>query len=597
MAVVTGALEVTLMHASDLKDVELMGRQDPYCVMTVGSKNFRSKTHTDGGKNPVWNETFSFTGTVAENTLKMEFFDENMILRDVAIGGCKIPLLQVVTQGAYQVSVPVVTRKGKHRGDVTVNLVFKPSSKQMAAANVVPHKAGNWILPTYGNTDCWKEYDVGVMLGKGTFGTTYLAIKKDTKEKFAVKVISKRKLGTQEEIDDVKREVQIMHHLSGHGNVVCLKNVYEDKQNVCLVMELCTGGELFDSIVKRGHYSERDAASLIRTIVGVVSHCHSMGVIHRDLKPENFLLSDKTKESQLKATDFGLSSFFQEDQMFTDIVGSAYYVAPEVLRRSYGKEADIWSSGVILYILLCGFPPFHGDNEKKIFEAVISKQVDFTSDPWPRISEPAKDCVRRMLVRDPRKRATANEILRHDWMRENGVASDAQIELEVLTRIKNFTGMNKLKKEALKVIAVNLPLDEITGMREMFLEIDKDKSGSITVEEFTNALKRKGQVLPEAEITRIMEDADVNGDGTIDYEEFLAATISAGKIERDEHLKMAFEHFDLDGNGQISHAELTQCLSNLGIKDNQIQEIITEVDKDGNGEIDYLEFCAMMRKM
>uniref|UniRef100_A0A7S0WKH2 Calcium-dependent protein kinase n=1 Tax=Chlamydomonas leiostraca TaxID=1034604 RepID=A0A7S0WKH2_9CHLO len=592
-----GNLEVTLSHAQDLKDVEIVGRQDPYCVLTIGQRNFRSKTDTDGGKHPVWNETFSFTNVSAEQVLKLEFFDENMILRDVAIGGCKVALTEVMNAGSQEVCVPVVTRKGKHRGDVFLKLVFKPNSKQMRDANQTPAKPGNWILPTYGNTDCWKDYEPGTILGKGTFGTTYLATKKGTSEKYAVKVISKRKLSTPEEIDDVKREVQIMHHLAGHANVVHLKGVYEDKSNVCLVMEVCTGGELFDSIVKRGHYTEKDAATLIRTIVGVVAHCHNMGVIHRDLKPENFLLSDKTATAQLKATDFGLSSFFQEGQIFTDIVGSAYYVAPEVLRRAYSKEADIWSCGVILYILLCGFPPFHGDNEKKIFEAVISKTVDFTSEPWPRISEPAKDCVRRMLVRDPKRRATANEILKHDWMRENGVASDNPLEMEVLTRIKNFTGMNKLKKEALKVIAVSLPVDEISGMRELFLEIDKDKSGTITVEEFGLALRKKGQLLPEADIKRILEDADVNGDGTIDYEEFLAATINLGKLEREDHLKKAFEHFDLDGNGEITRDELQQALANLGIKDDHIQEIIVEVDKDGSGTIDYNEFCIMMRNM
>eukprot|EP00798_Chlamydomonas_sp_ICE-L_P031421 gene31421-6594_t len=406
-----------------------------------------------------------------------------------------------------------------------------------------------------------------------------------------------RKLGSPEEIDDVRREVQIMHHLAGHANVVCLKGVYEDKSNVCLVMEVASGGELFDNIVKRGHYTEKDAAALIRVIVSVVLHCHNMGVIHRDLKPENFLLSDKSANSPIKATDFGLSSFFQEDQVFTDIVGSAYYVAPEVLRRSYGKEADLWSCGVILYILLCGYPPFHGDNEKKIFEAVISKSVDFKSDPWPRISEPAKDCVRRMLVRDPKRRASAQEILSHEWMKENGVATDNVIEIEVLTRIKKFSAMNRLKKEALKIIAGNLPMDEISGMREIFLDIDKDKSGTITVEEFSLALKKKGSAIPEAEVQRLLLDADVNGDGTIDYDEFLAATMALSKLEREDHLKAAFQHFDLDGDGHITHDELMQSLQKLGINDEQIKEIITEVDKDDSGTIDYVEFCTMMRAL
>ncbi|GLC50210.1 hypothetical protein PLESTB_000354500 [Pleodorina starrii] len=459
-------------------------------------------------------------------------------------------------------------------------------------------KPGNWILPTYADTDCWKDYEPGSILGKGTFGTTYSATNKRTGEKVAIKVISKKKLVSAEEIADVQREVQIMHHLAGHPNVVCLKGVYEDKSNVCLAMEVCSGGELFDAIVKKGPLHEKDAATLIRTIVGVVAHCHNMGVIHRDLKPENFLLSDKSSGAALKATDFGLSSFFQEGQVFTDIVGSAYYVAPEVLKRSYGKEADIWSCGVILYILLCGYPPFHGDNEKKIFEAVVGKTVDFSSEPWPNISDAAKDCVRRMLVRDPKRRATAQQIMQHEWMRENGCAADQPIQLEVLSRIKQFSAMNRLKKEALKLIAKSLPLDEINGMREIFLEIDKDKSGTISVDEFSDALKKKGvQGLTDNDVGRMIQEADVNGDGMIDYEEFLAATINRSKLEREELLKQAFAKFDENGDGQITRQELFNALSDpaLGVDPKEIDEIIDQVDQDGNGTIDYGEFVSMMR--
>lgn len=592
MSTVGGSLEVTLKHATDLKDVDFLGKQDPYCVLTVGHLSLRTKTHTDGGRNPVWNEMFAFENVRGDQTLKLEFFDENMVLRDVAIGGCKISLQRAFTTGKDDVCVPVLTKKAKHRGDVYVSLVFKADSMK---SSVKRSGGGNWILPTYGGLDCWKDYEAGSMLGKGTFGTTYLAIKKGTTEKYAIKVIAKDKLKSHEEIDDVKREVQIMHHLAGHPNVVCLKNVYEDKLNVCLVMEVCMGGELFDAIVKRGSYSERDAATLMRTIVGVVAHCHNMGVIHRDLKPENFLLLDKSPNSVLKSTDFGLSSFFQEGQIFTDIVGSAYYVAPEVLRRSYGKEADIWSCGVILYILLCGYPPFHGDNEKKIFESVMSKPLDFQTAPWPKITEPAKDCIRRMLQRNPQSRATAQQIMQHEWMRENGVASDAAIEMEVLTRIRKFSAGNRLRKEAIKVIASNLPLDEINGLHEMFMEMDGDKSGSITVDEFAQALRRKGAHLHESEVQRLVADADIDGNGTIDYEEFLAATINQSKLQREDRLRDAFAHFDTDGDGMISREELKISLAKMCINDEGIDDIIAEVDKDGNGQIDYMEFCTMMR--
>ena len=151
-----------------------------------------------------------------------------------------------------------------------------------------------------------------------------------------------------------------MHHLAGHPNIVTLKGAFEDKHDVHIVMELCSGGELFDRIAARGHYSERAAAILTKTIVSVVDYCHKNNVIHRDLKPENFLLADKREDAPLKVTDFGLSVFYKEGEVFTDTVGSAFYVAPEVLKGKYGKEADVWSCGVILYILLSGTPPFWG---------------------------------------------------------------------------------------------------------------------------------------------------------------------------------------------------------------------------------------------
>lgn len=442
-------------------------------------------------------------------------------------------------------------------------------------------------------------YDFGKQLGKGQFGTTRLVTDKRTGEILACKSISKRKLLTPEDVQDVQREVQIMHHLAGHPNVVKMRGAYEDKHHVHIVMEVCQGGELFDRIVERGKYTERDAAAAIRTIVQVVQHCHNMNVIHRDLKPENFLLTDKTDGALLKATDFGLSVFFKENQMFKDIVGSAYYVAPEVLRRYYSKEADIWSCGVILYILLSGMPPFYGDNEQQIFDAVLRNKIDFEeADPWPRVSAPAKDCVRRMLVRDPAKRATAAEVLAHDWIRENGVAGDKEIEPEVLTRIRGFAAMNRLKKEALKVIAGNLPVDEIVGLKEMFHAMDKDCSGTITVDEMRDGLMAKGGLIPESELQRIMENADVNGDGKVDYEEFLAATMHLGKLEREENLYKAFQFFDKDGSGYITVDELQTALRDHGDAAQvaaHIQDILRDVDKDSDGKIDYEEFCTMMR--
>ncbi|MBA0679108.1 hypothetical protein Goari_010903 [Gossypium aridum] len=467
--------------------------------------------------------------------------------------------------------------------------------------------------------DVRNTYTIGKELGRGQFGVTYLCTHKVTGEQFACKTIAKRKLVNKEDIEDVRREVQIMHHLTGQPNVVELKGAYEDKHSVHLVMELCAGGELFDRIIAKGHYSERAAASLLRIIVQIVHTCHSMGVFHRDLKPENFLLLNKEENSPLKATDFGLSLFYKPGDVFKDIVGSAYYIAPEVLKRKYGPEADIWSIGVMLYILLCGFPPFWAESENGIFSAILrgeidfksDPEIDFKSDPWPAISPQAKDLVTKMLNLDPKQRLTAQQVLNHPWIKEDGEAPDIPLDNAVLARLKQFKAMNNFKKVALRVIAGCLSEEEIQGLKEMFKTIDSDNSGTITLEELKQGLAKQGTKLTEYEVKQLMEAvssvskdsivqlymADADSNGTIDYEEFITATMHMNRMDREEHLYRAFQHFDKDNSGYITIEELEQALREYGMHDGKdIKEIISEVDNDNDGKINYDEFVAMMRR-
>ncbi|KAI7989175.1 Calcium-dependent protein kinase 1 [Camellia lanceoleosa] len=445
--------------------------------------------------------------------------------------------------------------------------------------------------------DVRSTYVFGRELGRGQFGVTYLVTHKTTGDKFACKSIANRKLVNKDDIEDVRREVQIMYHLTGHRNIVELKGAYEDRHSVNLIMELCAGGELFDRILAKGHYSERAAAEICRQMVTVVHNCHSMGVMHRDLKPENFLFLSSDEDSPLKATDFGLSVFFKPGDVFRDLVGSSYYVAPEVLRRDYGAEADIWSAGVILYVLLSGVPPFWGDNEKGVFDAVLRGHIDFSSDPWPSISNSAKDLVKKMLRADPKERLSATEVLNHPWMRKDGEASDKPLDIAVLTRMKQFRAMNKLKKVALKVIAENLSEEEIVGLKEMFKSMDTDNSGTITFEELKAGLPKLGTKLSESEVMQLMESADVDGNGTIDYIEFITATMHMNRMEREDHLYTAFEYFDKDKSGYITTEELEHALKKYNMGDEKtIKDIITEVDTDHDGRINYDEFVAMMRK-
>ncbi|KAJ8470172.1 hypothetical protein OPV22_024515 [Ensete ventricosum] len=445
-------------------------------------------------------------------------------------------------------------------------------------------------------TENLKEiYSLGRKLGQGQFGTTYLCVEKATGKEYACKSILKWKLTTEEDVEDVRREIQIMHHLSGHPNVISIKDAYEDAVSVHVVMELCAGGELFDRIIQKGHYTERKAAELARVIVGVVEACHSMGVMHRDLKPENFLFVNQMEDAPLTAIDFGLSIFFRPGEIFTDVVGSPYYVAPEVLKKMYGPAADVWSAGVIIYILLSGVPPFWAETEQGIFEEVLHGSLDFQSDPWPSISESAKDLVRKMLVRDPRRRLTAHQVLCHPWVQVDGVAPDQPLDSAVLSRLKQFSAMNKLKKMAIRVIAEHLSEDEIAGLKEMFKMIDTDNSGHITFEELKAGLERVGARLKESEVYALMQAADVDNSGTIDYGEFIAATLHLNKIEREDHLFAAFSYFDKDGSGYITQDELQQACEELGVEAVHLDDMIKEVDQNNDGHIDYNEFVAMMQ--
>ncbi|CAL0333186.1 unnamed protein product [Lupinus luteus] len=440
-------------------------------------------------------------------------------------------------------------------------------------------------------------YEMKKELGRGQSGVTYLCVEKSTGREYACKSISRRKLISKREIEDVRREILILQHLSGQPNIVEFRGAYEDRQNIHLVMELCSGGELFDHIIEKGNYSEREATKIMRQIMNVVHVCHFMGVMHRDLKPENFLLTSKDESAAVKATDFGLSIFIEEGVMYKEIVGSAYYVAPEVLRRNYGKEIDVWSAGVILYILLCGVPPFWAETEKGIFEAILEGNLDLDSAPWPSISAGAKDLIRKMLNFDPKKRITASDALEHPWMKEGGEASDRPIDNAVLIRMKQFRAMNKMKKLALKVIAESLTDEEIKGLKQMFKNMDTDRSGTITFEELKSGLSRLGSKLSEYEIKQLMDAADVDNNGTIDYAEFITATMHRHKLDKEENLRKAFQYFDKDNSGYVTRDELRQALTEYKMGDEAtIDEVIDDVDTDKDGKINYEEFVTMMRK-
>lgn len=345
------------------------------------------------------------------------------LMGNVCVGKCKLKSVFIqstsdTTGFCFQSqNLPVSSNTNrKHVKETSVPILNKPPKQMvMQADNVLQKKSED---------DFMEVFTLGRKLGEGRFGTVFVSIEKATGKEYACKVIEKRKLITCEDVEGLRREIQIMHHLIANPNVAFIQDAYEDSEAVYIVMEFCRGGVLFDTIKERGHYTEKEAAKLLRTIVTMVQSFHSLGVMHRDLKPENFLFLNQQEDSPLKIIDFGLSTFFKPGETFRDVVGTPYYVAPEVLKKHYGPEADIWSAGVILYVLLSGVPPFWAKTEKKIFEEVLHGDLDLLSEPWPVISESAKDLARRMLDRNPATRIATGEILCHPWVKANGIAPD-----------------------------------------------------------------------------------------------------------------------------------------------------------------------------
>ncbi|XP_062120002.1 CDPK-related kinase 4-like [Humulus lupulus] len=411
------------------------------------------------------------------------------------------------------------------------------------------------------------RFELGKEVGRGHFGHTCWAKGKKGELKgqpVAVKIISKAKMTTAISIEDVRREVKILKALSGHRNLIKFYDAFEDSHNVYIVMELCEGGELLDRILARGgRYTEEDAKTIIVQILSVVAFCHLQGVVHRDLKPENFLFTTRDEDAPLKVIDFGLSDFIRPEQRLNDIVGSAYYVAPEVLHRSYSTEGDLWSIGVITYILLCGSRPFWARTESGIFRSVLRADPNFNDSPWPEVSPEGKDFVKRLLNKDHRKRMTAVQALTHPWLRDE--SRDLPLDISVYKLVKAYIRATPLKRAALKALSKAITEDEIIYLRAQFRLLDP-KHGYVTIENFRTALtKNATDAMREARVSEILNLMEPLSYKKMDFEEFCAAAISTYQLEAlegwEKIASTAFEFFENEGNRSISVEELAQEMS------------------------------------
>ncbi|KAK1321441.1 CDPK-related kinase 3 [Acorus calamus] len=443
------------------------------------------------------------------------------------------------------------------------------------------------------------KYELGKEVGRGHFGHTCSARarKGDIKgQQVAVKIISKAKMTTAISIEDVRREVKILKALSVHKNLVKFHDACEDDLNVYIIMELCEGGELLDRILSRGgRYTEEDAKVIVVQILSVVAFCHLQGVLHRDLKPENFLFTTRDDNAPMKIIDFGLSDFIRPDERLNDIVGSAYYVAPEVLHRSYSMEADIWSIGVITYILLCGSRPFWARTESGIFRAVLRADPNFVDAPWPSVSPEARDFVKRFLNKDYRKRMTAAQALTHPWLRDE--QRPVPLDILIYKLIKLYLRATPFKRAALKALSKALTENEFVYLKAQF-ELLEPRDGRVSYENFRVALMRNAtDAMKESRVLDILNSMEPLRYRKMDFDEFCAATISPYQLEAlegwEQIANTAFQYFEEEGNRVISIEELAQEM-NLA---SSAYSIIREWIRHGDGKLNLLGYTKFLHGM
>jgi calcium-dependent protein kinase len=434
-------------------------------------------------------------------------------------------------------------------------------------------------------------------LGEGSYGAVSKCTNKSTGATRAVKSISKAQM---KNLDRFKQEIAVMK-IMDHPNIIKLFESFEDHRNIYLILELCTGGELFDRIIDSGHFTEVQAAIVMQNMFRAIFYMHENKICHRDLKPENFLFTTKEpiEKTHLKVIDFGLACKFSADQVLTTKAGTPYYVAPQVLAGKYDQSSDMWSLGVIMYVVLCGYPPFYGESDADVLAKVRLGNFSFNAADWKNVSEDAKNLIRMLLKMNPKDRYTAEQSLNHVWVRNKAPkATGVELQSSLVDNLKGFRSQNKLKKAALHVIASQLGESQIKALRDTFMLLDENGDGLLTAAEMKEGLTQAGLKEIPPDLQQILEEVDSDGSGVIDYTEFLAATLDKKVYMAEDVCWQAFRIFDRNGDGKIDKHEIQNVLNdekvqNTAAKD--LADIMQEIDKNGDGEIDFQEFMQMMR--
>ena len=452
-------------------------------------------------------------------------------------------------------------------------------------------------------SDPYADYTVIKELGSGSFATVHLVKNKISGAVRAMKAIEK---STNE--DDENNELEIINEINilmkmDHPNIVKIFEFYNSPTHYYLITEYCEGGSLFDLIIKNGPFTEIQASFIMHQLFSVVNYCHKMKIIHRDLKPENILVNKNDNGFvQIKICDFGTSLMFNRGEIQDKIVGSIYYIAPEVLQKKYNSKCDLWSCGVIMYILLTGVPPFGGNDNQTIIKKILVSQYD-----KGRLKKRCRACIDlidKLLERDISLRIKADEALAHKWFqiyksKEIRVdIDDPKIIEEFIKNLKSYKKSSEIQEIALAYLVHNHPeLEEVNNACKLFGIIDKKGNGKINKEELYNGLSELYQSDKlKDDVDKIFKNLDVNNDLYLEYEEFIRAAIDKSIFLTDDSLKFAFNYFDKDGKGEITVDDLCSIFSGDELSKDEQDKVRKAVQKISPDEkINFSGFCEIMK--
>ena len=470
---------------------------------------------------------------------------------------------------------------------------------------------------TINKGDITQFYEVIKKIGEGAYGKIYKVKNKQSGDIRAMKQITKSK------ITDLKKfqtEIKILSMVD-HPNIVRLFEVIEDDKYFNLLQELCTGGELYKKY-QTCQLKEKEIANIFNQIMSAVAYCHEKGIVHRDLKLENILFVTEEPDSPIKIIDFGFSVLFEKktnDEKEKDKdkendlkkfgfkrmkskVGTLYYISPEIIKGNYDEKCDIWACGVILYILLCGYPPFSGNTDKEVYNLITQVKYDFNKENWKNISKYARDLIKNMLT-PAKNRYTAKQVLASKWL-EVKLKDNADVKKNQILdyrRINKYKTFNKFKQVILTFIASRLSSEESKAIRTIFCNIDEDKKGFITFEDFRKYIINEYDIDDlmenEEELRKGFQSVDIDHNNKIDYTEFLAANLERKIFLKEEKLKEAFRAFDINDTGAIKKEDIIRVLKleNLPDKNSIANSIIEENDYDKDGKINFKDFMCVMQ--